>query len=155
MLLCRLPHGTRGRRLCRLDRITEDKEVDHAAAVAARGDMGLASCLGALPYATNMCRATMVLTLLPRYEHEEPLDGNAQGIWTLFDSPRLREIWAPQKVTLMRGKHVLPENVAPLSATTACAVLVRLTCRTVSRVSTSSFEQHELGDGGADPAAQV
>ena len=55
-----------------LDRKTEDKEVDHAAAVAARGDLGLASCLGALPYATNMCRATMVLTLLPRYEHEEP-----------------------------------------------------------------------------------
>ena len=49
-----------------LDRKTEDKEVDPAAAVAARGDMGLASCLGALPCATNMCIATMVLTLLPR-----------------------------------------------------------------------------------------
>ena len=49
-----------------LDRKTEDKEVDPAAAVAARGDLGLASCLGALPCATNVCRATMVLTLLPR-----------------------------------------------------------------------------------------
>ena len=53
--LCCLPSGTRGRRLCRLDRKTGDKEVDPAAAVAARGDSGAGpAAAGALPYETNM-----------------------------------------------------------------------------------------------------
>jgi hypothetical protein len=41
--------------------------------------------------------------------------------------------------SLMEGKHVLSENVALLSATTGRAFLVRLACRTVSRVSASSL----------------